>query len=42
MTLSQRAEELDQPYFGAQCSRCGMKLTCNGCSRCGKCSGETK
>lgn len=35
-------EKLYQPYFGAQCDHCGMKLTCNGCSRCGKCSGENR
>ena len=35
-------EELYQPDLGAQCNRCIMKNTCNGCSRCGKCSGENK
>ena len=30
-------EELYVPYFGAKCGRCGMRLSCNGCSRCGKC-----
>ena len=28
---------LYKPYFGERCARCGMQLTCNGCSRCGKC-----
>ena len=28
---------LYKPYFGEKCQTCGMKLTCNGCSRCGKC-----
>ena len=31
------AEDLYKPYYGAQCSHCGMKLICNGCSQCGKC-----
>ena len=26
------------PYYGERCQTCGMRLTCNGCSRCGKCS----
>lgn len=30
--------ELYVPYFGQRCWKCGMRLTCNGCSRCGKCS----
>ena len=30
-------EKLYKPYFGPKCQSCGMKLTCNGCSRCGKC-----
>lgn len=30
-------EKLYRPYFGPKCLNCGMKLTCNGCSRCGKC-----
>lgn len=30
-------EELYRPYFGPRCQQCGMKLICNGCSRCGKC-----
>ena len=29
-------EKLYKPYFGPKCLNCGMKLTCNGCSRCGK------
>lgn len=28
---------LYRPYFGKHCQTCSMKLTCNGCSRCGKC-----
>ena len=30
-------EKLYKPYFGDRCTNCGMKLICNGCSRCGKC-----
>lgn len=26
-----------KPYFGDRCQSCGTRLTCNGCSRCGKC-----
>ena len=29
---------LYKPHFGKRCQTCGMRLTCNGCSRCGKCS----
>lgn len=25
------------PHFGERCCHCGMRLTWNGCSRCGKC-----
>ena len=32
-------EELYVPWYGARCQNCGMRLTCNGCSRCGKCKG---
>ena len=32
------ADMLYVPYYGRQCERCGMRLTCNGCSKCGKCS----
>ncbi len=32
------AERLYTPYYGSHCLQCGMKITCNGCSRCGKCS----
>ena len=31
---------LYKPYFGPRCQTCGMKLTCNGCSKCGKCDSE--
>ena len=30
-------ERLYVPYFGRRCQTCGMRLSCNGCSRCGKC-----
>ena len=30
-------DELYIPFFGQRCQKCGMKLSCNGCSRCGKC-----
>ena len=30
-------DRLYKPYFGEHCQTCGMKLSCNGCSRCGKC-----
>ncbi len=30
-------DRLYKPYFGDHCQKCGMRLTCNGCSRCGKC-----
>ena len=30
--------ELYHPYFSERCERCGMKMTCNGCSRCGRCT----
>ena len=30
-------DRLYKPYFGERCQTCGMKLSCNGCSRCGKC-----
>ena len=30
-------EKLYKPSFGPKCQNCGMRLTCNGCSRCGKC-----
>jgi protein gp37 len=29
--------ELYVPYYGSNCSKCGSKLICNGCSNCGKC-----
>ena len=31
------ADRLYKPYFGERCQRCGMRMICNGCSRCGKC-----
>ena len=30
-------EKLYKPYFGPKCESCGTRLTCNGCSRCGRC-----
>ena len=30
-------DSLHKPYFGRKCQTCNMKITCNGCSRCGKC-----
>ena len=30
-------EELYVPSYGPRCRKCGMKLSCNGCSHCGKC-----
>lgn len=35
-------EQLYTPYFGKRCQKCGMKLTCNGCSKCGKCDERTE
>ena len=26
-----------EPYYGKKCQTCGMKIICNGCTRCGKC-----
>lgn len=26
------------PWFGPSCEKCSGKMTCNGCSRCGKCA----
>ena len=31
-------DRLYTPYFGERCQHCGMRLSCNGCSKCGKCS----
>jgi protein gp37 len=30
-------DRLYRPFFGERCTNCGMRLICNGCSRCGKC-----
>ncbi len=30
-------DELYVPYFGRNCSQCGSRIICNGCSDCGKC-----
>ena len=30
-------DSFHKPYFGMKCQICNMKITCNGCSRCGKC-----
>lgn len=35
-------EQLYKPYFGERCQTCGMRQTCNGCSRCGKCDGSNR
>lgn len=35
-------ESLYKPYFGKRCQTCGMRLSCNGCSKCGKCEGGEK
>ena len=29
-----------EPFFGDKCQTCGMKIICNGCTRCGKCNKE--
>lgn len=29
--------ELYRPFFRERCQTCGMQITCNGCSRCGRC-----
>lgn len=26
-----------KPYFGPQCEKCGSRMLCNGCARCGRC-----
>ncbi len=31
-------ENLYRPYFCKKCEACGMKMVCNGCTRCGKCA----
>ncbi len=33
-------EKRYKPYFGEKCRTCGMKMICNGCSKCGKCQGR--
>ena len=30
-------EELYVPFFGARCETCGMRIICNGCTKCGRC-----
>ena len=30
-------ENLFKPYFRESCEKCGSKMICNGCSKCGKC-----
>jgi protein gp37 len=30
-------QELYVPHYGGNCSECGSRLICNGCSNCGKC-----
>ncbi|MCR5088277.1 MAG: phage Gp37/Gp68 family protein [Oscillospiraceae bacterium] len=29
--------QLYRPHFGRRCRTCGMQISCNGCSDCGKC-----
>lgn len=31
-------DRLYEPYFDERYKKCGMRLTCNGYSRCGRCS----
>jgi protein gp37 len=33
-------EERYKPTFRERCDTCGMRLTCNGCSNCGKCESD--
>ena len=33
---------LYKPYFRERCETCGMRQSCNGCSRCGKCDAQEK
>lgn len=33
-------ERLYRPYFGERCTNCGMRLICNGCSRCRRRDGK--
>lgn len=35
-------DELYKPYFRERCETCGMRQSCNGCSRCGKCDAQEK
>ncbi len=30
-------ERLYKPYFSPKCDKCGMRIICNGCVKCGKC-----
>ena len=30
-------EQLYKPFFGERCQTCGMQISCNGCSKCGRC-----
>lgn len=30
-------DELYKPHFGEKCQCCGMRIACNGCSKCAKC-----
>ena len=34
--------DLHSPYFGEECGECGMRIICNGCSRCGKCDNKVQ
>ncbi|MBR1663255.1 MAG: DUF5131 family protein [Ruminococcus sp.] len=33
-------EQLYKPYFRERCDTCGMRISCNGCSNCGRCEGK--
>ncbi|MBR1750253.1 MAG: DUF5131 family protein [Ruminococcus sp.] len=33
-------DRLYKPYFRERCDTCGMRISCNGCSRCGRCDSE--
>lgn len=35
-------DELYKPHFGDMCRLCASRITCNGCSDCGKCEKQSK